>query len=668
MIAARRDYAPYAELRTDTGTDMYRGGLPVAGNWVRFSVDESDESVREAVIGEQNEKRRVEYASRESGGMEFSGYTAMTNFELKTDYDQYVWDNPRSAVDFTWTGDRGTPARLQAETFDIGVPITSGQAIDSVIESIALPGERVSAQKKMMVSAKTEAQTTRPSRTQTENAGVSHEVQAEIQSAQAQVVRTEYAAGKVDDTAFGNIATGNLRSPYFNVDIGYLNNGTELDEDVLGAKITPVTLEWIKETGTISSPSAGFTIGSVQKKVPNWYYEEIRDRRIQGVQGVVCQCATRVVDSTLGIIMYCPNSYTVEDNNALILVVLEPGRICYGQEISDFNYEDGEEPQSVDGAKLLGRRNPLIKWPDDTAKWQLGGDWQTKYDIIDVSGGNGKIAYPASTSEFKGIEEQSIGFESTTKMMYYFPFEADIDSGVDEFRVGPVASYYSQYSSGRISAYTIAQAGNTTGTRNYNQLLRQAKEVFPARILRISAHTETDEGCRSMNGFSTSNLNAEYTESGHNERSVSAVPRALLTTTHDCSSRLMASFSVDTNISSVFSLPSAVSASVIHDDGYVINSGLSLTGGGGEEQQYWPGKDFGYLLEPNDMMYKEPGGIIDFDGSMNTLVYYDSGTGKRTDLYQLPTYVVRGAMKGSSRSTLFSQTAYLLYDASGFSG
>lgn len=658
MIAARRDYAPYAELKTGTGTDMYGGGLPVKGNWVQFSVDESDKSVQEAEIGEQNEKRRVEYATRESGGMEFSGYTALTNFEPKTSNDQYMWDNPQYYADIIWKGADEEPIKMQAETFDVGFPSLLEYSI-GVSESIALPGEEVNARARVIASSRAGPQMARQSKTQTENAGVSHKVNVSISSLQSQVVRTTQAEGEVDDKALGNIniASG-VESPYFRVDMGYLNIGTYLDENALGAKITPVTLEWIKETGTISSPSARFTIDSggfyTEKKVPNWYYEVVKSWRPQ-VSGVVCQCAARVVDSTLGVIMYCPNSITEEENRALSSMVLDKGSIWYGEGVSGFRYADGEEPTSVDGAKLLGR-------VDQSYNWYTGGDWQTLYGVINVQGGTGtnRIAYPGSMSEFSGKEGHSIGFYNKTEMRYYFPYR-NKNGGVSEFRVGPVAELHSQYVSGRINAYTIAQAGNTTGKTDNVQLLRQAKEVFPARILRISAHTETDPECRSMNGLSTSNLTAEISKVDSSKRSVSAIPRTLLTTTHDCSSRLMASFSVDTNVSSTLSLPSAVSASVIHDDGYCIYSSLNLTSyGEAREQQYWPGKDFGYILDPAGMIYSDGSEGVEFYGLTNTLVYYDSGTGEYTELYELPTYVVRGAKKGSSRSTLFSQTAYLL--------
>ena len=673
MIAARRDYVPYAELRTDIGTDMYRGGLPMKGNYRQFSIDESDKSVMEAVVGEENEKKRVEYATRESGGIEFSGYTAVTNFEYLPEDRYYDWGTRDNSVQFTWEGGEEGSAKMHAETFDIGLPSTMFQAVGPASESVALPGEEVSYEIRVIASSRTGPQMVTQSRTQTENAGVSHEVDVSISSLQSQVVRTMQAEGEVDDKALGDIeiASG-VESPYFNVNIGYLDIGTELDESILGAKITPVTLEWIKETGTISSPSARFMAGSssiyVGKKVPNWYYQEIGKWRPQ-VSGVVCQCAARVVDSTLGVIMYCPNKATDEENRALVSRILDPADVFYGTDPKDisktvpaFNYPGGKEPTSVDGARLLGRRNVLDHWSaGNPAMWRNGGDWQTLYEVIDVQGGTGtnRIAYPRSMSKFEGKEGHWIRFYSDTAMSYCFPYGNET-GGVSEFKVGPVAQYLSLYVFGRISAYTIAQAGNTTGKSDNIQLLRQAKEVFPSRILRISAHTETDSECRTMNGFSTNNLNAEISKVDSNKKSVSAIPRTLLTTTHNCSSRLMASFSADTNVSSTLSLPSAVSASVIHDDGGKIYALFHLLGLGENEDQHWPEKDFGYFryvaMQYTDQNEKEH----PFAGWMDTLVYYDYNLDQHVELYQLPTYIVRGAKKGSSRSTLFSQTAYLL--------
>lgn len=670
MIAARRDYAPYAEIRSEAATDMYSGGLPVKGNWVQFSVDEADESVLQAEVGEWNGKRRVEYATRAEDGIEFSGYTAVTNIQYMTSKDYYEWnEDPLGAVEFNWTGTPGVPANLQAETFDIGVPSPSGKAIDSVSESVAMPGEVLGDEKRVIVSAKVGAQEARQSRTQTENTAESHEAKVSISSLQKQTVRTIRAKGSVDDKAVGSIEIGSgVGSPYFNVDMGMLETGAELSKDILGADLTPVTLEWIKETGTVSSPSARFAVvikgKSTVKKVPNWYYEQV-GKRSPTVSGVVCQCAARVTDSTLGIIMYCPNSTTQEIDGTTTYDLLGPGTIQYGWGVPGYTYAKGEEPQNVDGAKLLGRRNASVAWTDDSkARWWNGGDWQTLYEVIDVQGGTGtsKIAYPASISKHDGTAGLPVSFNSTTWMRYYFPY-VDEEEEAHEFKVGPVACYQSSYSTERISAYTIAQAGNTEETADGSHLLRQAKEVFPSRILRISAHTETDEGCRSMNGLSTSNLNAEYTQHGLNEKSDSAVPRALLTTTHDCSSRLMASFAVDTNISSTLSLPSAVSASVIHDDGGSISAAFRLTGWGTDEEQHWPGEDFGYSLTTGGMAYlDDEGENYGFAGAMSTLVRNNKETGTLTNIDQLPTYVVRGAMKDSGRSTLFSQTAYLLDD------
>lgn len=184
MIAARRDYAPYAELRTDIGTDMYRGGLPLKGNWVQFSVDETDKSVMEAVVGEWNEKRRVEYATREEGGIEFSGYTAVTNFEKLADNYHYEWGSPEIFVEFKWEGGEEGSAEIHAETFDIGLPSTMFQAISPANESIALPGEVLTATNRVMVSTETGEQMAMQSKTQTENAGVSHEAQVSISSLQ----------------------------------------------------------------------------------------------------------------------------------------------------------------------------------------------------------------------------------------------------------------------------------------------------------------------------------------------------------------------------------------------------------------------------------------------------------------------------------------------------
>lgn len=660
MIASRRDYAPYAELTTEVATDMYTGGLPVTGNWVQFSVDETDESVQDREIGEWNEKRRVEYATREEGGIEFSGYTAVTNFQHVTSNSYYIWENPASLVEFRWTGTPGVPANLQAETFDVGVPYPSGEAIGAAREDIAMPGEEVSAATRVLTSAKTGRQEARQSMTQTENAGESHEARVAISSFQRQIVRTGRATGEVDEKALGNLTLEGVTSPYFDVDIGVLEPGTVLGEEVLGAGVTPVTLEWAKETGTLSSPSARFDVGGVSKQVPNWYYEQV-GKRSPTVSGVLCQCSARVADTTLGVIMYCPNSDTEEKSGGTAQGILGPGTIQYGWGVPEYKYSEGEEPTSVDGAVLLGREKVDSVWEDENARWWKGGDWQTLREIISVGGATGNIALPASLSKYTG---SAISFSSTTWMRYHFPYEDG--GGVHEFKVGPVACYESSYSTGRINAYTIAQAGNTAETGDGTQLLRQAKEVFPARILRISAHTETDEGCRSMNGLSTSNLNAEYTESGLEERSISAIPRALLTTTHDCSSRLMASFAADTNVSQYLSLPSAVSASVIHDDGGSASASLRLAGWGSDETQDWPGKDFGYSLTSSQMEYTNSSGTeYPFSGVMNTLTRYNSQDDEKVSLGQLPTYVTRGAVKNSSRSTLFSQTAYLLDDVSG---
>lgn len=659
MIAARRDYAPYAEIRKEAATDMYEGGLPVKGNYHQFSIDEPDESVREADIGEQNEKRRVEYASREEGGMEFSGYTAMTNIKHLEDGEHYEWGGYVPYLNFDWSATKDEPAKMNAEVFDIGFPSTSFQPINSVSESVALPGEEVSAQKRVMVSTRTGPQEARVSRTQTENSGASHEVDVGISSLQRQIVRSNLAEGEIDNRALGNIRVQDIWSPYFNVWLGELEPGTILGEEILGVGATPVTLEWIKESGTISSFSAGFTVEGKEKSVPNWYYERTTNWKESLLSGVVCQCSARVADSTLGIIMYCPNSATEEKQGAQTSVILSPGGIWYGHNINDgtplpkFKYPEGNEPTSVDGEKLLGRKNiNEMAEEGNTGLWWNGGDWQTRYEIIDVQGGTGNIAFPESASRYyEGAEKLFVSF---TLIKYCFPYQNE-GGGVSEFRVGPVAGYISSYSPGRISAYTIAQAGNTTGTADGNRLLRQAKEIFPSRILRISAHTETDAGCRSMNGLSTSNLNAECIGG---ERSVSAIPRALITTTHDCSSRIMASFAVDTNVSSYLSLPSAVSASVIHDDGGGIYASFYLMGTGISEEQFWPGQDFGYVSEDYIMEY------YDQEGKSNIFVGLMSALGINSQP-QLPTYVVRGAVNGSSRSTLFSQTAYLFRDVRG---
>ena len=123
----------------------------------------------------------------------------------------------------------------------------------------------------------------------------------------------------------------------------------------------------------------------------------------------------------------------------------------------------------------------------------------------------------------------------------------------------------------------------------------------------------------------------------------------------------MASFSVDTNVSSTLSLPSAVSASVIHDDGGDIYAFFDLVGfGNAAESQFWPGKDFGYSYDSWSTLYTNQNEEARyFIGLMGTLeICYKNIMW--ISLYELPTYVVRGAKKGSSRSTLFSQTAYLL--------
>lgn len=451
-----------------------------------------------------------------------------------------------------------------------------------------------------------------------------------LQSRHARALKSSYEDNEL------KVEYGAYESPYLECRVEAITTSTTL-KFPFDLEDSPIPTQWAKEFTGVYTPSA--TVCRIEPNgsegtfyqphvypaaVPNYYFEVIGKERPR-IGGVHCSSASERNTMSLGAMFflgersYKDNTGTTQTHNDCIAFGSDKSMNIVGTTDEDYDDEYPTPPSLTASLTGFGSTNRMVSMENGVLLDDSGQPWNTYMLSYNPSFMNLKIGTSdnpdtesrTAYNRYKStayIEEDSFGSKCEQFLDYTFVHYGPYVEGVAPpaaFTIEGVCRMESHLYYNIRSAYTIAQAGNSLAngmiykldeykdwyeqkTRTVGGFTRQAKEVFPSRITKLSCRPQNNN-MQGVCGLSNGKLTDDFLKTKGSIAPLADVE------THS-SPRLLSYMCIDNQFAdsdteTVYGRPYIVTSGVVDIDTETEIDGitLDLTGDIGENKSIaWP--------------------------------------------------------------------------------